>query len=302
MINIIIINYFSLTKIEHLLAALYEQKNGFDEFNVIIVSNSSEKEIAELPVHYPSIRIIQNEENIGFGRACNKALPYCKGEFVLLLNPDTLINKHTLEKCVDAMDEKKEVAVLGVKHVDADGRTAPSCSRFPTLINFVNEIFGLTKLNPRIFKSRSTLFEMDYSKSTFVPQVMGAFMFIRKSFIDNYGLMDERYFVFGEDMDFCKKVWANGGKVFYESSISIMHEGCASTEGITDKRLCYSLEGKLKYAYKHLGKISWFVILLLVIFVEPFTRLAFGLVSSKEGNIKNTLKGYRLFFTRRQWK
>lgn len=302
MTDIIIINYFSLAKIKLLLAALYKEKKDAHGFNVIIVSNSSENEIADLLSHYSSVRIIQNEENIGFGRACNKALPYCNGEFILLLNPDTLVSKHVLEQCVDVMTKNKEITVLGVKHYDYYGNIVPSCSRFYTLKNHINHILGLTKLSPKLFKNSSVMHDFDYSKSAYVDQVMGAFMMVQKSFIDKFGFMDERYFMFGEDVDFCKKVWDNGGKVFYNADIQIIHEGGASTENINPQRLCYSFEGRLKYAYKHFSKTSYFVLLLLIIFVGPVTRLVSALFSLNWTLIKDTLKAYFLFYRRHQFK
>src|SRR4030095_14527094 len=137
---------------------------------------------------------------------------------------DTCIDGASLQEATSFMDNNPPVTVLGLKHLDSKGNVAFSCSRFPKLKNHLNEIFGLSKLSPKIFNGASLMHDFDHLSSRCVDQVMGACMFIRRSIIDAIGFMDDRFFVFGEDMDFCKRVWHNGGKVYYNADISIIHE------------------------------------------------------------------------------
>lgn len=261
-----------------------------------------ENEIRDLAAGYPNIHLIQNPSNEGFAKACNKALPYCKSEYVLLLNPDTLVTAGTLQNCFNYLEAHADITVMGVKHYNTHNEAVPSCSRFFTLRNQVNHIFGLTRLSPAIFRNASVMFDFNYNESGYVDQVMGAFMMVRASFIKQYGFMDEDYFVFGEDMDFCKKVWENGGKVFYNADISIIHEGGASTENISPEKLCYSLEGRLIYAHKHFAKWKWFVLLILIIIAEPPTRAAWALATLQFRKISETWRGYLLFLKRARFK
>ena len=146
------------------------------------------------------------------------------------------------------------------------------------------------------------MYDFDHLTSKYVNQVMGAFMLIRKSYIEEYGFMDTRFFVFGEDMDFCKRVWLNKEKVYYNASIGIIHEGASSSHNIGGKKLCYMLEGKLKYAYKHFPKWQWLILLFMILFVEPFMRIAWGVFTLQLNKISETIRGYLLFFKRRQIK
>ncbi len=300
-LTLIIINYHSVSPIQQLLESV--QQSDFDKtlLDIVVVSNSQEKEL-ELLKNNPLVTLVANESNRGFGTACNQALPYCNREYVLLLNPDTILQKDTLQKSLDYISSWRSITVLGIKHLDEKGNVAVSCSRFPSLWRHFFEISGLSKLSPRLFKGASLMYDFDHLHSKYVNQVMGAFMLIRKSYIDDYGFMDERFFVFGEDMDFCKQVWLNKEKVYYNANIALVHHGGSSSGSVGGKKLCYMLEGKLKYAHKYFSPAKWFLLLLMVLLLEPFTRLFWGLLTLNVQKIKETVEGYVLFLQRRQFK
>ncbi|HRI20837.1 MAG TPA: hypothetical protein PLA68_07775, partial [Panacibacter sp.] len=159
-----------------------------------------------------------------------------------------------------------------------------------------------SKIKPAWFHGASLMRDWDHATSQYVDQVMGAFMFIRRDFICRYGFMDPRYFVFGEDLDFCKKVWLSGGKVFYNADIEIIHEGANSTEGISHIKLCYATEGKLKYANKYFSSTWYYIILFAVLVIEPFTRICFSLAGAKFKQVAETIKGYKMLYSRKQFK
>ena len=300
-IDIVVVNFFSVKKIEVLLKSIACSQLRGISVHIIVVSNSAEKELDEITENESLTKII-NTENKGFGYACNQALPYCRYSYLLLLNPDTLVLEDTLFQSFTYMQEHTDITVFGVKHIDHAGKTAVSCSRFPGLGNYLNDITGLSKLNPSIFKGASLNYDKDYSQSGYTDQVMGAYMFIRYQFITAHGFMDTRFFVFGEDMDFCKRVWLSGGKVYYHAGISIVHEGSNSTEGVSGKKLCYALEGKLKYAFKYLKRWQYAVLVSAVFAIEPFTRLLFACISGNWSGIKDMAEGYTLFIKRRNFK
>lgn len=223
-------------------------------------------------------------------------------EYVLLLNPDTALFGETLEQSIAYMETHTVITVLGVRHINENGATAASCSRFFRLGNHINHILGLSKLNPKVFKHSTVMKDYDFTMSGEVDQVMGAFMMVRRSFINRYGFMDERYFVFGEDMDFCRKVWENGGKVYYNAGIYIIHESHGSTENITGKRICFAQEGRLKYAYKYFNSIQYILLLLMTLILEPITRLVYAALKGNFGQMKETINAYLLLWQRRQFR
>ena len=143
--------------------------------------------------------------------------------------------------------------------------------------------------------------DWNHQESRFVEQVMGAYLMIKTSFVKKYGLMDERYFVFLEDADLCKKVALNGGKVFYNSNISITHDAGSSTDNVSDKKMAYLIEGKLKYAYKYFPIWKYYILFLAVFLIEPLSRTLFTLVK-KPNTVKDVFNGYILFIKRYQFK
>ncbi len=293
-IDIIIVNYYSLNKLKPLLKSIEASDFGGIEVSIIIASNSNERELKDLQGH-ENLQLIINDCNKGFGYACNQALTSCTHSYVLLLNPDTVLKKNTLYDSFHFMEKNKEVTVLGVQHLNTQNEIAASCSRFPQVHNFLNEIFGLNKIFKRS-KGASLMIEWDHSHSVLVDQVMGAFMFIRKEFIDKFGLMDDRFFMFYEDMDFCKKVWSNGGKVYYNSTIQVEHEGMSSTENSVSAKLYYIIQSRLKYARKHFNSLSYITLFIATVFVEPFSRMVFQILKGSKKGIKETFKAYLLFF------
>lgn len=300
-IDIVIINYYSTAKIQALLQTVNESKTAALPLHIIIVSNSAEKEL-DVFKNQGHISIIMNQQNRGFGHACNQALQLCKYSYLLLLNPDTLLKPDTLQAAFNFMQANTANTVLGVKHLNEHNRVAASCSRFPKPVYYLNDIFGLSKIKPAWFHGASLMRDWDHASSQYVDQVMGAFMFIRRDFISLHGFMDPRYFVFGEDLDFCKKVWLSGGKVFYNADIAIIHEGANSTEGISHIKLCYATEGKLKYANKYFSSTWYYIILFAVLVIEPFTRICFSLAAAKFKQVAETIAGYKMLYSRKQFK
>lgn len=300
-VDIIIVNYFSLHKIRQLLESIFENKLKQGIINTIIVSNSNEDELGEIK-NDSRIKIIINKTNLGYGAACNEALTYCTHEYVLVLNPDTILQSSTLQSCYNYMQQQKDITVLGVKHLDLDGKVAVSCSRFPALKNYFYDVFGLDKIAPKIFPGPTLMTDWDHLSSRNVPQVMGAFMFIRKSYIDANGFMDDRFFMYGEDVDFCKTVWEKGGSIFYNADIEIIHEGSASTENISTQKLCYLLESRLICFNKHYPKWKYNTLFFIIAVIEPFSRTIFALIRWKFADIKTTFTAYKLFWKRRNFK
>ena len=301
LLDIIIVNFFSVKKIQALLDSIRHADFSYDQLHIIVVSNSSEEEL-QLLQNYPGITLVKNKTNTGFGKACNEGLKHCSGKYVLLLNPDKLVLKNTFSASVQFMETHPDITVLGVKHINTEGTGISSTSTFPRLKNYLNDILGLSKLFPARFKGASLESGHTTTESRYVDHVMGAYLLIRKEYLDKYGFMDPRYFVFIEDVDFCKQVWQNNCKIYYAADISIIHEGSASTDNISSKRLCYSFESKLKYAYKHFSRIEYYILLLVKIFIEPFTRLLFAAARGNFPQVKETVNAYILFWKRRQFR
>ncbi len=295
-VSIIIVNWNSGKYLSECIESVFKSDFDLSLLEIIIVDNASDDNSLENIFESENLKIIKNNTNIGFGAACNIAFNISTGKYKLLLNPDTKVYSDTIRNSVEFMDNNSDIAVLGVRQVNFDEKTLVSCSRFPKLYNFIYDIFGLSKIFPGIFHSATLMLDWDHEKSAFVDQVMGAYMFIRSEILEETGLMDERFFVYYEDMDLSYRIHKIGGKIFYNSDIKIFHYGGGTSETVKDYRLFYSLRSRLTYADKYFNKISLIILFSFTLIIEPFTRIIFSLLKFNIIDIKGIVKGYKLLY------
>jgi len=196
------------------------------ETEIFVVDNcSSDGSVEIIRQHYPQIRLIANDKNLGFARANNLALRESQGEYVLILNSDTVLAPGTLQKLLKFLDAHPEIGVLSPKLVKADGSMDLACRRsFPTSLDIYLRLLGIDRLFPKskLF-SHYNLMYLDPSISCEVDCVSGAFMFVRRQAIDEVGLFDERFFMYAEDVDWCYRFKLAGWKVFYLADVEVLH-------------------------------------------------------------------------------
>lgn len=296
MVSIVIVNWNAGRLIADCVESVI--KYGEDQVaQIIVIDNaSSDNSISLLPSH-PSLTIIQNKTNRGFGAACNQGYEASKATYVLLLNPDACLLPGSLQKCVDFMEANKKFAVLGVKHIDESSTVQPSCSRYPSFAGFITLSLGLHQIAPKFFKSPIIMSEYDYEKPGEVDQVMGAFMFIRRSVIGKLTtFMDERFFVYYDDLDFSKRVSLSGEVSFYNPDITIYHKGNGTTDSVKDLRLFYSLQSRLRYIKKYFGGLQVVTLSFVALCIEPVARIAQLLIKRRTSEVREVLKGYYLLY------
>ncbi len=192
----------------------------------LVVDNASADDSVEWVARdFPAAEVIANTENYGFARACNQGIRVGRGRYILLLNPDTLVGPGTLDEMVGYMDAHPEVGVLGPKLLNPDGSRQLSCRRFPT---YSAALFNRTSLLTRLFpfnrfSSQYLRSDHEYSQVEVVDWVAGACMLVRREAIDDVGLLDEGFFLYCEDVDWCKRMWAKDWKVVYFPKAEVIH-------------------------------------------------------------------------------
>jgi hypothetical protein len=259
----------------------------------IIDNNSTDPSINKIG-NNNKIKIIHNKINNGFAKACNQGFKLCKSPYVLLLNPDTQLLNNTISDCITFMNRNIETDILGCQLLNDKGKITPSCSRFPTPLGIISDSLGLSKVVPSVFKPGIIMTNWDHTESKYVDQVMGAFMFIRKSIFDKIGFFDERFFVYYEEVDFSKRLSQFGGKSFFNADIKAIHIGQGTTSTIKGFRLFLNLRSRIQYAKKHFNSIGYCSVWITTFFVEPITRTFFLLFSGKKSEIPDLFKGYKL--------
>jgi len=225
---------------------------------VIVVDNDSDDDsIAFSRQLYPEVTFIENEDNLGFARANNQAILQAQGEYVVLLNPDTIINESLLKECISLLDTDLSIAATGVRMLNENGLFAPESRRgVPTPFTAFCKMSGLTRLFPksRLF-GRYYLKYLDEYKSTPIEIISGACMFIRKSVLAESGLLDEDFFMYGEDIDLSYRILKTGYKNYYIPTLMLHYKG-ESTQKNTYRYFYVFYEAMYIFFKKHYGNYN----------------------------------------------
>ena len=232
MLSIIIVNYNVKYFLEQCLHSVRRSMQNIDAEVIILDNQSTDGSIEYLAKRFPEVRFISNEQNLGFAKACNKGLNYVSGEYILFLNPDTLLAEDTLEKCIAFFEQNPAAGALGVQMIDGSGKFLKESKRaFPSPMTSLYKLFGLAKLFPHspVF-SRYYLGNLSRFKNHEVDVLAGAFMMIRKQVLDKTGAFDEAFFMYGEDIDLSYRIQNCGYKNYYLADTAIIHFKGESTK------------------------------------------------------------------------
>jgi GT2 family glycosyltransferase len=230
-ISILILNYNTRELTINVLRSVFESDTSC-LYEVILVDNASKDDsIKHIQCEFPQVILILNNENVGFAKANNQAMRIAQGRYVLLLNSDTLIQPDTLETMLQFMDKHPEVGAAGCKLVLQDGTLDKACKRgFPTPSASFYYAFGISKLFPHVPRfNQYQLGYMDPDDAYPVDCLVGAFMFVRRTAIDQVGMLDEEFFMYGEDIDWCYRIKQAGWVNYYYPKTQILHLKGASS-------------------------------------------------------------------------
>ncbi len=231
-LSVIIVNYNVKHFLEQCLHSVYKAAKNI-ETEVFVVDNNSVDGSAQLVREkFPNLYFIENKENVGFSKANNQAVKLAKGEYILLLNPDTVVEEDTFKKVTGFMDNHPEAGGLGVKMIDGKGNFLPESKRgLPTPWVAFYKMFGLSKLFPNSRKFGK--YHLSYLNENEIHEVeilAGAFMLLRKETLDKVGLLDETFFMYGEDIDLSYRIIKGGFKNYYFPETTIIHYKGESTK------------------------------------------------------------------------
>lgn len=224
-LSIVIVNYNTCQLTCSTIQSVYESITTFTYEIFVVDNNSTDGSDERISTLFPEVTLLKNLENVGFAKANNQAIRAAKGRYILLLNSDTLIQSDTLQVMLEFMEEHQDVGASGCKVVLPNGKLDRACRRgFPTPSASFYYLIGLSRLypeNPRYNQYHLT--HLDENLSYPVDCLVGAFMMVRRQTIDQVGLLDEEYFMYGEDVDWCYRIKTNGWKIIYYPHTSIIH-------------------------------------------------------------------------------
>lgn len=226
-LSVIIVNYNVTQLLRNCLVSVRKYLAGVD-YEVIVLDNAStDLSWKNLIPEFPEVHFIISETNDGFSRGNNKAIEIAKGEYLLLLNPDTELEGFYMKEILDFADSHKDFGCLGVRMHDAKGHFLPESKRsVPDMVNSFEKLFISFKKNNAKSYYRCDIAEQEVAE---VDVVTGAFLLVKKKIYDKVGGLDEYYFMYGEDIDLCYTLLRNGFKNFYYGKASILHHKGEST-------------------------------------------------------------------------
>lgn len=258
-LSIVIVNYNVCGFLEQCLLSLADAVKEMPHEIFVVDNASTDGSDTYIPRRFPQVKYIYNTGNVGFARANNQAMALSSGRYVLLLNPDTVVGESVLSEACRFLDDHPDAGALGVKMLDGDGRFLPESKRgFPSPWVSFCKIFGLAKIFPRSPRfGRYHLRYLDENEINRVDVLSGAFMLLRRSTLDRCGLLDEQFFMYGEDIDLSYRMTLTGRHNYYLPLRIIHYKGeSTKTESLRYVRIFY--QAMLIFLRKHYPHYKFF--------------------------------------------
>ncbi len=257
-LSIIIVNRNTKEYLLPCLRSVLENEKGTG-WKIIVVDNGSrDGSPAEAKRKFPSIDLIENEGNLGFAKAVNQGLQKAPGRYVLLLNPDTQVKKGAIEELISFMDAHPDAGIAGAKLLDSDGSKQNSIANFPSLATELSNKSLLRWLFPERFPGK----ERDYSEPVAVDSVIGACIMVRRDAIEQVGLLDEDYFLFLEETDWCYRMKRAGWRIYHIPQAEALHFQGKSAEKDKKRAKVEFYRSRYHFFKKNRGSLQWFILLI----------------------------------------
>lgn len=306
-ISIIVVNWNVKDFLRGCLSSIYRHSSDVS-FEVFVVDNGSADGSAEMVKRdFPQVILIQNKENLGFARANNIAFKRAAGRYILFLNPDTELLEGALRKMIGFMEVHADASALGCKLIFRDGSLQTSCRHFPSLFTDLMESLYLDWFFPRSpFFGYYRMAWWPHDKTVIIDVPYGACLFVRRSILERIGPMDERFFMYYDEIDLCYRIKKGGGAVWYTPEIEVIHHGNKSSNQVPRETERWKCASKLSYFRKHFGYpglcglfINLALRTMVVWVIFGFGRFVFGRPKDLE-YIKETVREmwreYKKFF------
>jgi len=265
-LSVIIVNYNVKYFLEQALLSVVRASTDLSVEIFVVDNNSVDDSVSMVREKFPKVIMIANAGNPGFSVANNQAIRQAKGKYILLLNPDTVVEENTFKICLDFMNQHPQAGGVGVKMIDGSGNFLPESKRgFPSPFVAFCKTFGLSSLFPKSKTfNRYHLGFLNDNENHEVEVLAGAFMWLRRSVLDEVGLLDEAFFMYGEDIDLSYRIVKGGYKNYYVADTRIIHYKGESTKKGSLNYVKTFYNAMIIFARKHFqGERAWLYIMML---------------------------------------
>jgi GT2 family glycosyltransferase len=264
--SVVVVSFNTVDLLRDCLQALYRELGGISN-EVFVVDNVSHDSSADMVQReFPSVRLIRNKVNRGFGGANNQAFTLSTGRYILLLNSDAFLQPNALRLSIRYMDEEPRIGLGGARLISEDHSWQPSARLFPSLLNDFLSLSGLAAKYPKSsFLGRQDNTWKDQNQALDIDWVPGAYSIIRRTVLEEVGYFDEQFFLYYEEVDLCRRIKKAGYLVRYWPDVVVMHMGGASSKTVKDLAMSRSgaqlelwrMRSGFLYYRKHHGNAAW---------------------------------------------
>lgn len=280
-LSIIIVNWNTKQLLLDCIASIYGTVKR-TSFEIIVVDNAStDGSVEMISLAHPAVKVLVNASNCGFARANNIAMKQMRGRYAAILNSDTRLTESSMDDMVDFMNRHPEAGICGPQLLNADNTKQTSAGDFPVLLTEFMSRRLIRLLFPNVYKRAFRTKFTEFDRPSQVDVIMGACMVVRKKAIESAGILDEDYFFFYEEIDWCYRVRRGGWLVYHLPEIKIYHFGGQSRKELNLKARAESWRSRYLFYYKnlHLSAMAWYGLLLLGLLQTTYQLMLYSLLN-----------------------
>ena len=252
-LSIVIVNWNTVDLLRGVLRSTYETVSGITAEVIVIDNASSDGSVAMIQADFPQSILIANSENRGFAAANNQGFRLARGRHILLLNSDTVVLGDVLGASVRYLDSHPQVGAMGCRVLNPDLTMQPTCAMWPSLMNLVLLTSGLWKLAPKRFLGRYQMKDWARDSERSVDSITGCYLMLRRAVLDQVGQLDEAFYFFGEETDWCRRMREAGWDLRFAPVGEIVHYGSASARKLNHRRDLMLTDAMVRLHRKHEG-------------------------------------------------
>jgi N-acetylglucosaminyl-diphospho-decaprenol L-rhamnosyltransferase len=297
-VDVVIVNWNAGAQLRECLSSLPAAcQRGCRLSSVTIVDNASiDGSVDDVAIPDLPLRVLRNPVNRGFAAACNQGASDATGDYVLFLNPDTVLEPGSLAAAVAALESAahRQAAVAGIQLYDETREVSRTCTRFPSPRSMVVRALGLDRVG---WVHSYWMKDWPHDRTRVVDHVIGAFYLVRRQVFEDLQGFDERFFVYLEDLDFSLRVHQAGWQSVYVADARAFHKGGGMSQRVPARRLAYALRSRLVYADKHFNASGRLLVRTGTLAVEPVIRLAHAALRLSSSDMVNVAAAYRLLWS-----
>ncbi|GIK55967.1 MAG: glycosyltransferase family 2 protein [Chloroflexi bacterium] len=264
-LSIVIVSWNVRELLRECLRSIVQTQGDLTVEVIVVDSASTDGSAAMVVAEFPQVTLIASDENVGFPRGNNMGIAKAHGRYILLLNPDTVLHENALVHMVDYLENHLDVGVVGAQLLNEDGSVQSSRRRFPTLTTAFFESTWLQSKAPQRILDRYYALDMADDQTADVDWVMGACLMTRQEIAHTVGGLDEGYFMYSEELDWCRRIKMAGWRVVYLPTAQITHYQGKSSEQVVAQRHIYFNRAKLRYFRKYHGRAPALILRLFLL-------------------------------------